>query len=117
MTAKDKKAGKGGHDDFVELSPLEAIHDSIQGFYNAGVADITTLREFDALCLPEVKPFTPPQIKKLRLREHVSQGVFAQYLNMSISTIKQWEIGEKQPRGASLRLLNLVSNKGLEVLL
>jgi putative transcriptional regulator len=42
--------------------------------------------------------------------------VFAKYLNTSPSTIRQWEQGEKHPRGTSLKLLNLVADKGLSIL-
>jgi len=37
-------------------------------------------------------------------------------LNVSISTVQKWEAGEKKPAGASLKLLNLVKRKGVEVL-
>lgn len=53
----------------------------------------------------------------MRLRSKVSQSVFAKYLNTSLSTVKQWENGDKHPRGPSLKLLNLVEDKGLEALL
>ncbi len=56
------------------------------------------------------------QIKHIRLREKVSQPVFAEYLNASASTIKKWESGEKHPTGPALKLLNIVAEKGLEVL-
>ncbi len=92
---------------------LETAHSMAKGLYEAGIMDSTTLREFDALCLPEVKELSSREIKKLRLREKVSQSVFAQYLNTSLSTIRQWEQGEKHPRGTSLKLLNLVADKGL----
>ena len=62
-----------------------------------------------------IKELTPNQIKKLRLKEHVSQAVFAQYLNTSLSTVKQWEQGGKHPRGTSLKLLNLIATKGLAI--
>ncbi len=93
---------------------LETAHSMTKGLYEAGIMNSTTLREFDALCLPEVKELSSKEIKKLRLREKVSQSVFAQYLNTSLSTIRQWEQGEKRPRGTSLKLLNLVVDKGLE---
>lgn len=63
---------------------------------------------------PPINVFTSQEIKTLRLREQVSQVVFAKYLN--ISTIRQWEQGEKHPRGTSLKLLNLVADKGLSIL-
>jgi putative transcriptional regulator len=107
---------KSTTDDFVELTPLEAMHDTVKGLYDIGLTDAETMRKFNVLCLPEVKQFTPRQIKKVRLREKVSQSVFAKYLNTSLSTIKHWEQGEKRPRGAAMKLLNLVHDKGLKIL-
>ncbi|MBX9704371.1 MAG: DNA-binding transcriptional regulator [Silvanigrellaceae bacterium] len=100
----------------MDKSILKVVHESAKGLYDAGIVDATTMHEFDALCLPPVKDLTAHEIKKLRLKEHVSQAVFAKYLNTSSSTIKQWEQGEKRPRGTSLKLLNLIATKGLSVL-
>lgn len=97
-------------------SILEVVHKSAKGLYDAGIVDKTTMHEFDALCLPPVKDLSATEIKMLRLKEQVSQAVFAKYLNTSPSTIKQWEQGEKHPRGTSLKLLNLIATKGLRIL-
>ncbi|MFV1998609.1 MAG: helix-turn-helix domain-containing protein, partial [Acidiferrobacterales bacterium] len=43
-------------------------------------------------------------------------SVFAAYLNTSPSTIQKWEQGQKKPNGPSLKLLNIVDEKGLETL-
>ena len=107
---------KNSGDDFVELSPLEAVHEAAQDLYSAGAMDKKTLREFDALCLPEVRIFKPREIQKIRTREEMSQGVFAKYLNISRSTVQKWEQGDKHPSGASLKLLNLVADKGADAL-
>jgi putative transcriptional regulator len=61
-----------------------------------------------------VKPLSPKQIAAIREREEVSQSVFAQYLGLSVTTISQWERGEKKPQGASLKLLTLVQKNGLD---
>ncbi len=98
-------------------SILETVHETAQGLYDANIIDATTMREFDELCLPKVKDLSPRQIKSIRLREKVSQPVFAKFLNTTLSTVRQWEQGEKHPRGTSLRLLNLIADKGLGVLL
>ncbi|MDJ0871372.1 MAG: DNA-binding transcriptional regulator [Gammaproteobacteria bacterium] len=95
---------------------LKAVHETAKGLHKAGVMDTMTLRDFDALCLPPVKTYTPAQIKRIRLRNRASQAVFAAYLNTSPSTVQKWEQGQKKPNGPSLRLLNLVDNKGLEAL-
>ena len=97
-------------------SILETVHESVKGLYDAGLVDITTMHEFDALCLTPVEELSPKEIKSLRLREKVSQSVFASYLNTSVSTIQQWERGEKHPRGISLKMLNIVAKKGLRAI-
>ncbi|MCU5785772.1 helix-turn-helix domain-containing protein [Alloalcanivorax marinus] len=96
---------------------LDAVHGTARDLATAGVMDTTTLREFDALCLPAVKHLQAADIRRLRRRYKVSQAVFAAYLNTSLSTVQKWERGDKTPNGISLKLLNLVESKGLEVLL
>lgn len=95
---------------------LESVHDAATDLREAGVIDARTMREFDAMCLPPLKKFKASQIKKLRVRINVSQGVFAAHLNVSPSTVKKWETGDKIPSGPSLKLLNIVDKKGLEAL-
>ena len=95
---------------------LEAVHETAKGLHKAGAMNATTMREFDALCLSPVKIYSASQIKKLRLRCKASQAVFATYLNASPSTVQKWEQGKKQPNGPSLKLLNLVDQKGLDAL-
>jgi putative transcriptional regulator len=75
----------------MKKSILDVVHGSAKGLYDAGIIDSTTMLEFDVLCLPTVKSFTSQEIKTLWLKEHVSQVVFAKYLNTSPSTIRQWE--------------------------
>jgi len=95
---------------------LDTVHETARGLHEAGVMDTRTMREFDALCLQPVKSLSAAQIRRLRSRMRVSQAVFAAYLNTSPSTVQKWERGEKKPNGPSLKLLNLVERKGLEVL-
>jgi putative transcriptional regulator len=97
-------------------SILKSVHETAKGLHKSGVMDEITMREFDALCLPPVKTYTPTQIKRLRRRYKASQSVFAAYLNTSPSTVQKWEQGQKKPNGPSLKLLNIVDEKGLEVL-
>jgi len=75
------------------------------------------MREFDALCNLQVAEMSPQKIKQVREKEHVSQAVFAAVLNTSLSIVQKWEIGDKKPSGPSLKLLNLVEQKGLSALL
>jgi len=94
---------------------LEVAHEMANDLYEAGVIDAVTMREYDTICIPKTRELSAREIKDIRLHEKVSQAIFAKYLNTSTSTIRQWEQGSKHPRGASLRLLNLVAEKGLEI--
>lgn len=100
----------------MNKSILEVVHDSAKDLHEAGAMKETTLREFDALCLPPVKELTAAQIKRIRMKNKASQAVFAAYLNTGKSTVQKWEQGQKKPNGPSLKLLNLVAEKGLDVL-
>jgi putative transcriptional regulator len=93
---------------------LAAVHDAAQGLAEAGAMDKRSLRDFDALCLTPAEPLSPAEIRALRLRENASQAVFARHLNVTNGLVSQWERGEKQPSGASLKLLTLVALKGLQ---
>jgi len=99
----------------MNKSILEVVHESAKDLRGAGLMDAVTMREFDALCLPPIKEYTAVQIKLIRTKNKASQGVFAEYLNISKSTVQKWEQGQKKPNGPSLKLLNLVAEKGLEV--
>ena len=96
--------------------PLGAIHETASDLHDAGLMDMRTLRKFDELCLTPVRSMQPDDIRALRKRERVSQAVFALHLNVSTGLISQWERGEKHPAGASLKLLTLVREKGLEAI-
>ena len=100
----------------MKKSILEVIHEEAEGLYDIGLIDATTMREFDALCLSPVEDLSPQEIKRIRLHEKVSQGVFAIYLNISISTVQQWERGDKKPSGIALKMLNLVARKGIRAI-
>lgn len=100
----------------MSKSILEAVHETANDLHKAGVMGEMTMREFDALCLPEVKEFDAVQIRRLRQKEKASQGVFAAYLNTSLSTVQKWEQGAKKPNGPSMKLLNLVQKYGLKAL-
>jgi putative transcriptional regulator len=93
---------------------MAAIHETAEDLHAAGLMDKRTMRQFDAACLTPVKPLQPEEIRALREREGASQAVFARYLNVTTGLVSQWERGEKHPQGASLKLLTLVANKGLE---
>jgi putative transcriptional regulator len=96
---------------------LGAVHETARDLAAAGFIDLRRMREYDALCLDPVPSYSSAKIRALRARHKLSQAVFASVLNTSLSTVRQWEIGDKQPSGPSLKLLNLLDRKGLEVLI
>jgi putative transcriptional regulator len=82
----------------------------------AGTSDEETVRTFDEDCLAITTALTPDEIKTLREKNHVSQPVFAHYLNTSQSTVQKWEAGAKRPGGPALKLRSLVQKHGLQIL-
>lgn len=93
---------------------LDVAHEIATDIHKAGGIDAQTMREFDAKCLPPIKEYKPSQIRRIRLRNKVSQTVFAAYLNTSPSTVRQWEQGLKKPGRISLKVLSLVEHHGLK---
>jgi len=89
--------------------------ETIRDLEEVGVVTKQTLRDFEAQAVPPAA-YTAEAIRHLREQLHVSQAVFAAYLNASVSTVQKWENGEKKPSGAALRLLSVIERKGLEVL-
>jgi len=48
----------------------------------------------------------------MREEAHMSQAVFAHYLNLTVGYVSQLERGTKRPTGAALVLLNVIRRKG-----
>jgi putative transcriptional regulator len=92
---------------------MAAIHETMEGLFEACAIDKQTMREFDDACLTAVEPMTPEEIRAIREREHISQPVFARYLNVSKGLVSDWERGVKKPGGPALRLLTVVQKRGL----
>lgn len=95
---------------------LAAVHEMMEGLHEAGAIDKLTLRAFDEACLTPASELTPEEIRAIREAEHVSQGVFARYLNVSKNLVSDWERGQKRPGGPALRLLTIVRKHGLAAL-
>lgn len=90
-----------------------AIHETMEALYDIGAVDKQTMREFDEACLTPIQVLAPEEIKEIRLRERISQPVFARYLNVSKNLVSDWERGVKKPGGPALRLLTIIQKKGL----
>lgn len=93
-----------------------AIHETMDSLHQVGAINKKTMRDFDEACLGPAAELQPDEIRDLRTREHVSQPVFAVYLNVSKNLVSDWERGVKKPGGPALRLLNIVQKHGLDAL-
>ena len=95
---------------------MDELHETAAGLHKAGLMNDQTMREFDAMCLPKIKEYSPAQITNLRKKNKVSQAVFAAYMNTTSSTVQKWEQGDKRPSRLALKLLNLIDRHGLNLL-
>jgi putative transcriptional regulator len=93
---------------------LASIHETIEALHEIGTVDKQTMREFNEACLSPIVVLAPDEIKAIRVKEHISQPVFARYLNVSKNLVSDWERGIKKPGGPALRLLTVIQKKGLE---
>lgn len=95
---------------------MAAIHETMEALHEVGAVDTQTLRNFDEACLTPVIQITAEEIRALRKREHLSQPVFARYLNVSKNLVSDWERGVKRPGGPALRLLTVIEKKGIQAI-
>jgi len=58
--------------------------------------------------VPDVKKFTPDEIRDLRRQLGYSQVIFANVLGVSNRTVEDWESGKNTPCGSSSRLLEVL---------
>ena len=62
-------------------------------------------------------PLSGDEIRALRERAHMSQAVFAKYLNLTVGYVSQLEREVKRPTGPALALLDVIRRKGIEAIL
>ena len=87
-----------------------AISETVQDLINSGVKTSFTEKELNSLGvdIPEVR-LSISQIKEIRKNLRLSQSVFARLLNVSPSSIRQWEQGKRKPTGSTQILLDLLN--------
>ena len=98
-------------------SIAESINSVVDDLYQDGLVDEITMRNIHNLCLPEIKAYQPEEIVALRKQVKLSQAALATIFNVSLSTVQKWERGKKKPTGSSIKLLDIVDSKGIEVLI
>ena len=86
-----------------------AIGETVQDMMDSGIKVSFTKKELDLLGveIPKIQ-FTSNQIIAIRKQMNLSQTVFAKVLNVSASSIRQWEQGKRKPSGSTKVLLELL---------
>jgi putative transcriptional regulator len=100
----------------------KALLETADDMRRAGVIDAlthakVTLRHLGNKADVVTEPISGPEIRKLREDAHLSQAVFARYLNLTVGYVSQLERGARRPSGPALVLLNLIRRKGIEAIL
>jgi len=95
---------------------LKEVHEGAKDLFKAGAISAQRMAEFDSLCLSPTE-YSPSEIKTLRKRTGKTQAELARHMGISLSTLRQWEIGAKKPSSPSLKLLDILDRKGLEGIL
>ena len=101
---------------------VKAILETADGMRRIGLMDEAThakitLRHLGDKANVLAEPISGEDIRKLREQAHLSQAVFARYLNLTVGYVSQLERGTKRPSGPALVLLNVIRRKGIEAIL
>ena len=95
---------------------MASVLSAAQGLHQSGVVNKATMRDYESLCLTSVPDYTSADVVRIRIQTKVSQNLFAKRLNVSPSTVHQWESGQKRPSNLAVKLLSVVEKHGLSVL-
>ena len=96
---------------------LEMTDDQLRsGLIDKPAHEKITIRHLGPKALTAAQPISGEEIRTLRERAHLSQAVFARYLNLTVGYVSQLERGTKQPKGPALTLLNVIRRKGVEAI-
>jgi len=101
---------------------VKAMLETADGMRRIGLMDEAThtkitLRHLGDKADVVTEPISGDDIRKLREDAHLSQAVFARYLNLTTGYVSQLERGAKRPSGPALVLLNVIRRKGIEAIL
>ena len=101
---------------------VEATLEMADGQLGSGLMDEAeheqiTMRHLGQKALSVAEPISGDEIRTLREQAHLSQAVFARYLNLTVGYVSQLERGTKQPKGPALTLLNVIRHKGFDTIL
>jgi len=87
----------------------DAIGDTVQDLTLRRIMTLFTEKELKELgvIFPAVE-MDASEIQEIRKKTRLSQNVFAKLLNVSPSSLRQWEQGKRKPSGSTMVLLELL---------
>ena len=90
----------------------EAIASTVTDMLEANLEVSFTKKELDKLGV-EIAPvsLSAIEIQQIRKTLKVSQSVFVKLLNVSLSSVRQWEQNLRKPSGSTMILLELLQKK------
>ena len=90
----------------------EAVRDTVQDMLDSGIQTSFTEKELKkpGVTFTDIT-ITPARIQNIRKKSNYSQSVFARLLNVSISSVRQWEQGVRKPAGSTKVLLELLEKE------
>ena len=90
----------------------DETYERAKGLHDIGLLSQSKMDEVTVL-YNDVPRYDAEQIKAIRVKTSFSQTAFARLLNVSPSSVRQWESGAKKPDGASRKLLQLLEAHGV----
>ena len=87
----------------------DAVGDTVKDLIKSGIKTSFSERELKVLGvkIPQVE-INAQDIQEIRQKIKLSQSVFAKLLNVSLSSVRQWEQGNRMPSGSTKVLLDLL---------
>lgn len=90
----------------------EAIGSTVKDMLEMDLEVSFTEKELSKLGVKlEPVTITADEIQKIRKTLRLSQSVFAKLLNVSLSSVRQWEQGIRTPSGSTMVLLELLQRE------
>ncbi|MGD9733437.1 MAG: helix-turn-helix domain-containing protein [Desulfamplus sp.] len=88
----------------------DSLKETVKGLTDIGIKTAFTQQELNELgVIHSDIDITPNKIKNIRKSINVCQTIFAQLLNVSVSSVRKWESGKQTPTGSTQVLLELLS--------
>lgn len=89
-----------------------AIAESVKDLVTGGFPTSFTERELKemGIKIPDVE-IAPDKVRRIRQKTRFSQTTFARLLNVSPSSVRQWEQGKRRPTGSTKVLLDILDKK------